>query len=45
MIQSSNKIQISKSYNPQFVAKIERGKTCIQEGKCKKISLDDIWNK
>ncbi len=45
MIQSSNKNQISKSYNTQFVAKIERGIKCIREGKGKRITLDDIWKK
>ncbi len=32
-----------KLYNPQFVAKINRGLKQISEGRGKKITLDDIW--
>jgi hypothetical protein len=32
-----------KPYNPEFVAKIERGRKGILEGRGKKITLDDIW--
>jgi len=30
-------------YNPEFVAKIQRGEEDIKMGKTTRISLDDIW--
>ncbi len=32
-----------KPYNPEFVAKIEKSRQQIREGKTIKIDLDDIW--
>ena len=33
----------SSPYNPEFVAKIEKSRQEIREGKSVKIDLDDIW--
>ncbi len=33
----------SSSYDPEFVAKIEKSRKQAAEGKTVKISLDDIW--
>ncbi len=32
-----------KSYDPDFVAKIQESRRQVQEGKTVKIDLDDIW--
>jgi len=32
-----------KPYNPEFVAKIEKSRQQMTEGKIVKIELDDIW--
>lgn len=31
------------AYNPEFVAKIEKSRQQVREGKTVKIDLDDIW--
>jgi len=30
-------------YNPEFVAKIEKSRQEVREGKTSKVALDDIW--
>jgi len=32
-----------KQYNPEFVAKIERSRKQLKEGKVTRISTDDLW--
>ena len=31
------------TYNPEFVAKIEKSRQQVREGKAVKMDLDDIW--
>lgn len=33
-----------KSYNPEFVAKIEKSKKQVQEGKTTRVAMDDLDN-
>jgi len=39
------KFEVAKDspYSPEFVAKIEKSRKQVAEGKTVKISLDDIW--
>ena len=37
------KLRKGKTYNADFIAKIEESKKQIKEGKVKKITLNEIW--
>ncbi len=44
LVKSLNFVKVdNSSYNPEFVAKIERSRQQAKEGKTVKIELDGIW--
>ena len=35
--------EIESPYNPEFVAKIERSRQQLKEGKCRIVKIEDLW--